>query len=192
MEGQHVGIIDCGSAKVAAIGEIIAELGGSAQIMPLAEANGFGLNRFDVLIVSGGPHLFTDPDRGEALIARFAFIDHLDIPLLGICLGHQAIGIRRGVQAFRGSERREWDPVRIVADHPLVRDLAPETVFREDHCEGIALPPGFVGIGTSRHYPNEIMAARDRPVFGVQFHPEVSGDPGKVLLHNFLQIAGGS
>jgi len=61
-------------------------------------------------------------------------------------------------------------------------------MFYENHREGISLPEGFLLLGSSLNYPVEIMASASKPLLGVQFHPEVSGMPGRILFGNFMQI----
>jgi len=140
----------------------------------------------DAVVISGGPHLFT---AEPSLIDAFAFIDDLRVPTLGICLGHQAIALRAGAQVFLGPERREAETIHIVQRHPLVDALPKDVTFVADHCEGVTLPDGFVRVASSSHYENEIIACDERRLYGVQFHPEVSGDTGLTLLTSFLHLA---
>jgi GMP synthase (glutamine-hydrolysing) len=60
----------------------------------------------------------------------------------------------------------------------------------EDHCESISVPPGFVLVASSDACVNEIMQHQTKPFFGVQFHPEVSGNHGSLLIENFAKVAG--
>jgi GMP synthase-like glutamine amidotransferase len=182
----RVALIDCGSRKVPELARLLELQGAACTLVALAEVDPRELGRCDALVISGGPHLFT---AAPELVERFAFIDELALPMLGICLGHQAIGLRRGASAFLGEARRAPERIEIVAAHPLLEGLGSSTTLGADHCEGISLPAGFELLASSRHYPVEIMAARQAPVFGVQCHPEISGEPGALLLRNFLAIA---
>lgn len=181
-------VIHCGSSKVIHLCALLAQFGLSYQVVPLTVANSTQFDCSDGVIISGGPHLFTDQTGRASLLQQFAFIDQLTIPTLGICLGHQAIGLRSGASIYLGEARRDTDVINIRRSHPLVRGLPPNPVFSEDHCEGITVPEEFVLIGSSHAYPVEIIASATRPCFGVQFHPEVSGKPGQVLLRNFIAI----
>jgi len=182
----EVVLVDCGSRKVPELARLLEQQGAQCSLVGLDRANGAELPPCDALVISGGPHLFSsEPDLAE----RFAFLDALDVPMLGICLGHQAIGVRRGASVFLGEARRGSERVEIIAEHPLLEGLGSSTTLAADHCEGISLPPGFVQLGRSTHYPIEIMASQQAPVFGVQCHPEISGHAGAQLLANFLAIA---
>lgn len=183
-----IGIVHCGSRRVGDICTHIKDLGGVYETVPLEKAVEPSYRDFDGIIISGGPHMFTDASHAHDLTEQFTFIDKLTIPTLGICLGHQAIGIRHGSKVYRGEKRVGEEEIHLNADHPLVIGIDQRTVFYENHREGISLPEGFLLIGSSPHYPVEIMASVSKPLFGVQFHPEVSGNPGKVLFDNFMHI----
>ena len=183
-----IALVDCGSRKVPELAAMLELAGARCQRIALgdADAKAAAPGASDALVISGGPRLFTsEPGLG----AEFSFLDGLALPTLGICLGHQAIGLRRGATAFLGEARRGPELLEIVAAHPLLEGLGSSTTLGADHCEGISLPPGFELLASSRHYPVEIMASRQAPVFGVQCHPEISGEAGARLLANFVALA---
>ena len=184
-----IGVIDCGSTKVHKLTAIVEEQGCSVCLIPLAEANGYDFARLDGIVVSGGPHLFTDRSTGNSLIQKFEFLDTLQSPVLGICLGHQALAIRHGSSAFLGPERRGPDAISVKTDCVLFHDLPSYFTVMEDHCEGIALPSNFQLLASSAHYEVEAMASTTHSHFGVQFHPEVSGDVGETIVRNFCIVA---
>jgi GMP synthase (glutamine-hydrolysing) len=65
-----------------------------------------------------------------------------------------------------------------------------DDLFRadEDHCEGITLPDQFILLARSRSYDVEAMKHREKDIYGVQFHPETSNEPGRKIAHNFLKL----
>jgi GMP synthase (glutamine-hydrolysing) len=63
-----------------------------------------------------------------------------------------------------------------------------EIEFMEDHCECISIPKDFLLVGVSDSCINEAMMHESKPLFGVQFHPEVSGNMGAILFQNFVQL----
>jgi GMP synthase (glutamine-hydrolysing) len=58
----------------------------------------------------------------------------------------------------------------------------------EDHCESISIPPNFKLIGSSDACVNEAMQHQTKKIYGVQFHPEVSGNHGRVIFENFVHL----
>ncbi len=148
----------------------------------------------DAIIVSPGP--CTPNEAGVSLDVIRAYAGRL--PILGVCLGHQAIG-----QAFGG---------RIVAARTIMHGKVSK-VFHDERglYAGVANPfeatryhslvierqtlPDVLEI-TAKTWDDEIMGVRHRryagtraPIEGVQFHPESIMTPaGKALLANFLQL----
>ena len=148
----------------------------------------------DAIIVSPGPCTPREAGISVPLIRAAAG----RVPVLGVCLGHQAIGEAFGgavVRADRIMHGKTTDvvhdgrgifaglpsPLRAMRYHSLV--VSPE-----------GLPPELEVTGWSADRPpgEEIMALRHReyPIFGVQFHPEsIATDQGKTILANFLELA---
>jgi GMP synthase-like glutamine amidotransferase len=189
MTPLQIAVIDCGSKKVDAICSLAQELGCSIQKIPLAEANTTRFEAFQAVIISGGPGLFTDPGKTPDLEQRFEFISRLTVPTLGICLGHQAIGLMHGARVFRGPEIRRLEKIELLHPHPLFEGIASGSLFGEDHCEGITLPERFTLLAASASYAVEAMAADDKPFYGLQFHPEISGEPGEIIFRNFIALS---
>ena len=187
-----IGVIDCGSSKVQRLTSILEANDCRVCAIPLAEANGYDFARLDGLVISGGPHLFTDRRIGRILIQQFKFLDTLEIPALGICLGHQAFAVRHGCSAFLGKERRGDEIIEVLTAHELFHGLPPRFSVKADHCEGVSLPAGFQLLASSTFYEVEAMASITHPHFGIQFHPEVSGEEGEIIIRNFCHIARGT
>lgn len=118
------------------------------------------------------------------------------IPILGVCLGHQAIGSAYGGQVVRAERVMHGKTSRIVHNgSALFAGLpSPMEVMRYhslvvDHR---CLPQCLEVIAHAAEDPSEIHAVRHRsnPVWGVQFHPEsVLTRGGKEILRNFLRLA---
>lgn len=180
-------LVDCGSRRVPALREAVLEQGADVVTLPLARANAEVEHaRPDVLVVSGGPRLFTaEPE----LLAAFAFLDGFAGPIFGICLGHQALAMRHGARIALGPRRRDFETVTLRGAHPLFAGYGATARFTTNHREGIDLPPGFDLLADSPSYAVEAMAHRERPWCGVQFHPETSGEAGRRLFANFFALA---
>ena len=141
------------------------------------------------LVLSPGPCTPNEAGICLDLIDRAA----ASIPILGVCLGHQAIG-----QAFGGGVVRAPVPVHgkaeeIVHDKSALFRGAPRPLLAGRYhslvVEEKSLPPEIVVSARTRD--GIVMALRHRklPVFGVQFHPESILTPdGQTLLGNFLAV----
>ena len=119
------------------------------------------------------------------------------IPVLGVCLGHQAIGQAFGGKVVRAERLMHGKTTMVAHDgHPLFEGIpSPVEVMRYHSLvvDPDSLPPDLQTIAWSsdRAPGREIMALAHRsyPVYGVQFHPEsVATTQGKRLLANFLEL----
>jgi anthranilate synthase/aminodeoxychorismate synthase-like glutamine amidotransferase len=115
------------------------------------------------------------------------------IPMLGVCLGHQAIGEAYGGTVVRAARAVHGKTSRIVHDGTgLFAGLPSPLEVGRYHSlvvERESLPASLEVVATAADDPREIHALRHvtHPVWGVQFHPESVLTPdGKQLLRNFL------
>ncbi|HEY9479861.1 MAG TPA: aminodeoxychorismate/anthranilate synthase component II [Gemmatimonadaceae bacterium] len=120
-----------------------------------------------------------------------------ELPILGVCLGHQAIGEAYGGKVVRATRVMHGKTSRIEhSGNGLFEGLpTPLEVMRYHSLivEASSLPRELEVLATSRDDPTEIQAMRhaSHPVWGVQFHPEsIMTQEGKGLLRNFLSLAG--
>ena len=120
------------------------------------------------------------------------------VPLLGVCLGHQAIGEAFGARVVRADRLMHGKTCEVIhEDDELFEGIpSPLTAMRYHSLvvEPRSLPTDLVITAWSADRPKdaEIMAMKHRrhPVYGVQFHPESIGtEHGRRLLENFLKIA---
>lgn len=145
----------------------------------------------DALVISPGP--CTPAEAGISLPAIRALSG--GVPILGVCLGHQAIGA-----AFGGTVERAQRPLHGQAT-PVAHDgqrlfaglPAPMQVGRY-HSLVVAPRPGMAANLTvdARSAEGEIMALshRTHPTYGIQFHPEsVLTENGHAIFSNFLGLA---
>jgi GMP synthase (glutamine-hydrolysing) len=137
------------------------------------------------IILSGGPASVYEEGVPTA---QPALLD-LGVPVLGICYGMQLIAQLRGGRVQRG--RREYGRAEIIVQdssdlfegfHP--GDAVSVWASHGDHVD--EPPAGFSSLATSRDLPVVAFRADDRPLWGVQFHPEVAHTPrGDEILSNF-------
>ncbi len=131
--------------------------------------------------------------------------EEMNIPILGICGGHQALALAFGgkVGPIRAGEddcmpySRERQggvvPLTLTASDPIFRGIDGKLRILESHFDEVkVLPPGFVLLASDKLSPNQIMRHPSKPVYGIQGHPECSYSSrpeGKTLIRNFLAIA---
>ena len=148
-----------------------------------------GLNPSHI-ILSPGPGYPKDAGVCEDVILKLGG----RIPVLGVCLGHQAICEAFGGQIVHAKRlmHGKQSMVEIDTDEPLFRGLARKALVARYHslvAEPDSLPDCLAV--TARDENGEIMAVRHRekPIYGVQFHPESILTPqGDRILQNFLSI----
>jgi len=150
--------------------------------------------RPDAIVISPGPGTPADAGISIELIRAAA---REGIPLLGVCLGHQAIGEAFGGTVVRADRQMHGKTTRLVTTAGgLFQGIEAGLVVMRYHSLVVApesLPDVLEVTAWSADRPAgaEIMAVRHRsaPVWGVQFHPESVGTPaGNQLLSNFLAL----
>ena len=143
------------------------------------------------IVLSGGPSsVYGDdgPDLDPGLLA-------LGVPVLGICYGMQLIARHEGGAVVPGKREYGRASLRVTEPEPdtgggLLHGFDPGedvTVWcsHGDHVD--EPPPGFVTIAVTADLPVAAFRARSRPLYGVQFHPEVAHTPrGQEIVDNFL------
>jgi len=178
-------ILNFGSSKTPLIAEMVKTCKEKCVVVKWDKFKRADLKKSSGIIFSGSPAMFTEVNH-QPYIKKFSFIKDGKIPVLGICFGHQLLGILRDAKIFRGDEIRSKNKINVLKQDILFNGLFPETEMKEDHTEGISLPPSFIHLATSSSYTNEGMRHPVLPLWGVQFHPEVSGRNGKKLIENFI------
>lgn len=143
--------------------------------------------RPEAIVISPGP---SRPEQAGVSIEAIQTFG-ADLPILGVCLGHQAIAV-----AYGGSVRRALTPshgrgVNIAHQgRDLFRGLPSPLSVGLYHSLAVDLEPNETDLQVDATTPDgEIMALshREYPVFGVQFHPEsILTERGQKLLGNFL------
>jgi GMP synthase (glutamine-hydrolysing) len=139
------------------------------------------------IILSGGPNSVYDEGVPTAEPGLFA----LGIPVLGICYGMQLMAHLAGGEVKPGGEREYGRAeLTVCADAALFAGFAPgtRTTVWASHGDRIETPPpGWTVLASSANAPVAAFAHGERPLFGVQFHPEVAHTPrGAEILQNFL------
>ena len=147
------------------------------------------------IVISPGPCTPAEAGISVPLVRAAAGV----VPLLGVCLGHQAIGEAFGGRVVRAERLMHGKTTQVVhTGHPLFHGVPSPVEVMRYHSLVVSprdLPDELEITAWSADRPRgqEIMALchRTLPVFGVQFHPEsVATQHGKRMLANFLSLAG--
>jgi anthranilate synthase/aminodeoxychorismate synthase-like glutamine amidotransferase len=143
------------------------------------------------LLLSPGPGRPEDSGVCQELCRRV--LDDLALPLLGVCLGHQTLCEVHGARVSRAERIMHGKLSPIVHDASGVfrgiESPFDATRYHSLIVEEPTLPPFLIAV--ARTPEGELMGVRhvERPVFGVQFHPEsILTRHGHTLLSNFLEI----
>jgi GMP synthase (glutamine-hydrolysing) len=142
------------------------------------------------IILSGGPKSVYNrtPGLSEKMIG---YAVEKDIPLLGVCFGHQLLAYMLGGKVEQGKSA-EYGVTRIVVDEAdvLFKDVPKQFDAWASHFDEVTeLPKDFVKLAHAEQCSVEAMRHKKRPWFGLQFHPEVwHTEHGEKILGNFLRI----
>ncbi|WP_136161103.1 anthranilate synthase component II [Sphingomonas flavalba] len=171
----------------------LMELGAETRVvrndaLSVGEAMASGAAGF---LISPGPGTPDDAGISLELVAACAEAGR---PLLGVCLGHQAIGQHFGGRVVRGGLMHgKTSPVAHDGSGVFAGIPSPFTATRYHSLIVDALAPPLIANATAPD--GSVMAARHEslPIHGVQFHPEsIATEHGHALIANFLRIAGAS
>lgn len=179
-------LIDFGSSKAPLIEDSINR-NASCKSVGYFDFDEKELDKYQAFVFSGAPILLSEVDSTR-YIKDFQWVLEYKKPILGICFGHQLLGLLHGATISMQREDRSMQWIEVISHNPLFDDLDNPVEMQEDHCESISVPPGFELSATSDFTVNEAMHHKSKPFFGVQFHPEVSGLQGDVLIKNFCNL----
>ena len=146
---------------------------------------------YDGVLLSPGPGI---PEEAGDLMAAIGQIVRQRIPVLGICLGHQAIGEVYGGKVVPAKElmHGKMSEITINNKNPLFEGLEDKIYAARYHSliiDDETFPEDLKVIG--RDEKGQIMAVchKEYAVYGIQFHPEsIYTDHGKKMIENFLEL----
>lgn len=151
------------------------------------------LDRFDILIVLGGPMEAWENDKHPWLAAEKTairqWVEEFDKPLLGVCLGHQllAAALNGGVAPARRGEA-DLSTIVLAGDHPLYAGFGPSKKAINWHgSEVTELPPGAKLLASTSDCPIAAFAAGSA-AFGVQYHVEATSG----LVNEWSELPAGA
>jgi GMP synthase (glutamine-hydrolysing) len=144
--------------------------------------------KLDGLVLSGGA---ASPAADGRLGAVGDYLDGLEIPILGICAGHQYMAHHFGGVLSPGHNPEFGEvAVDVLEAGEILRDVPAKTIVWGNHNDEVSkVPKDFRVLATSVNCPVQAMRHNTRPLFGLQFHPEVEHTvAGVQIFKNFVRI----
>jgi len=183
-------VLDFGAQYGHLIANRIRRLGAYSEILPhdtsveeLRAKNACGI------ILSGGPKSVYEDD-GLSMDPK---IFDLNIPVLGICYGHQLLVHMLGGTVERGTVHEFGkSELTILKKAGILSAFPDHSIVWMSHVDRVtSLPPGFETIGTTADCEMAVIMNTERQIYGVQFHPEVTHtEKGLLVLQNFVRLCG--
>ncbi len=203
---KEVILIDAGTGNLRSVQKALESLG--AVVTRTAEPNEVLTGKQVVLPGVGAFGNFMSGLRSRGLEDGINEVVARQVPLLGICVGMQALfevgeemGEHAGLGLLKGKVRRfdeslsvkiphtGWNQIEVREEAPLFRGLAPGSYVYFNHsyyCQ----PENMSNVAAMTKYGfTYACAVQDQNIYGVQFHPEKSQSIGLQILKNFLELA---
>ena len=172
--------------------QYLAQLGAQCTVVRNDEVEASEAKNYDGVLISPGPGT---PERAGVSIAMITYCAESNIPLFGVCLGHQAIGVAFGATVSRAPEllHGKTSQVNHQGGGVLVNLPSPFTATRYHSLavERDTVPPEIEITGSTDSGIVMSMRHTKFPIEGVQFHPEsVLTEHGHQMLANWLTQCG--
>lgn len=181
-------VLDFGSQFAHLIGNRVRRLSAYSEILPVnTPAEEIAQRNPSGIILSGGPQSVFEKDSPQPDKKIF----ELDIPILGICYGHQLIAHHFG--GTIESLQKEFGKAHFTHTNGMLFENIPaESIVWMNHGDSVTtLPEGFQKNGSTPVCPIAAFENNTRKIFSVQFHPEVTHtEHGMTLLRNFIRYCG--
>ena len=178
-------ILDFGSQYTQLIARRVREIGVYCEIYPYDVAESY-IKNFNAkgIILSGGPE-----SVNESIDVRApACVFELNVPVLGICYGMQTMAHQLGGKV-ESSDKCEFGyaKIQVTRENKLFANAPPQQDVWMSHGDKVVdLGAHFEVIASSQNAPFAAIAHKEKPCFGVQYHPEVTHSQyGKELLESF-------
>jgi len=192
IHAHRILILDFGSQYTQLIARRVRECGVYSEIHPW-DMNETALSQFAAsgVILSGGP----ESVNLDAPPTVSPLVFQLEVPVLGICYGMQAMATQLGGKVESSSHREfgyaEISPINselLAGFNDVVDGDTLLKVWMSHGDRVVEVPPGFEITGKSANSPLAAMEDRQRRYFGVQFHPEVTHTPqGQNIIERFVR-----
>lgn len=183
MEQERILILDCGGQYAHLILRVLRKIGVKSKIID-PKLSSYKLNgKIKGVIISGGPKSVNK----ENLVDKKIF--ELNVPILGICYGHQWIAYAVGGKVVK-AEKQEYGKTKLYVQNPslILNGLNSEEDIWMSHSDLVEeLPEGFRIVGRTDNCKIAAFENVEKKLFGLQFHPEVRHTVnGEKILRNFV------
>ena len=190
MKYETILVLDFGSQYCHLIGRRVREHSVYSEIVPhditsqeIEELK----EKFNVkgVILSGGPASVYENDAPRCSPTLL----ELNLPILGLCYGHQLIAYMAGGEV-EPATRREYGVATVIIDRPLgvLKGLDRKEKVWMSHGDTVfALPSDYEALAHSENTPVAAFRNKEKPIYGLQWHPEVvHTEHGTLMLRNFI------
>jgi para-aminobenzoate synthetase component 2 len=172
--------------------QYLQQLGADCTVLRNDEVQASAASDYDGVLISPGPGT---PEEAGVSIAMIEYCAENKIPLFGVCLGHQAIGVAFGATVSRAPELLHGKTSQVHHTGAGVFKSIP-TPFTATRYHSLAVEPATISeelevTGTTESGVVMSMRHKTLPIEGVQFHPEsVLTEHGHLMLANWLTQCG--
>ena len=172
--------------------QYLQQLGAECTVVRNDEVSAEEAAQYDGVLISPGPGT---PEEAGVSIAMIKYCAKHSIPLIGVCLGHQAIGVAFGATVSRAPELLHGKTSQVHHNGAGIFSAIP-TPFTATRYHSLAVEPETISNDlevTGKTESGVVMSMRHKtlPIEGVQFHPEsVLTEHGHLMLANWLTQCG--
>lgn len=200
---MRVTLIDYGAGNVTSVERALQRLGATSQRSASPEC----IARAEALLLPGVGHYAALIHALDERALRVPLLDAIQrgVPFLGVCLGLQALYETSeeapelaGLKLFPGSvhslsatvklPHMGWNQLKLVRPSRLLQGISADAYFYFAHSFAATKSNGEA-VALCSHGADFAAIIEKENIYGVQFHPEKSGDAGAQLLGNFLRLA---
>jgi para-aminobenzoate synthetase component 2 len=172
--------------------QYLGQLGAECVVRRNDEVTTDDVEGYDGVLLSPGPGV---PEDAGCSVDMVAACEHRGLPLLGVCLGHQAIAVAHGAKVTRAPELLHGKTSEVEHHGAGVLHGLPNpftaTRYHSLAVEEDSLPPELAVTGRTSSGIVMAIRHRDKPIEGVQFHPEsVLTQGGHTMLATWLGQCG--
>lgn len=182
---QKILILDFGSQYTQLIARRVRELNVYCEIFPFNKIPAID-DSIKGIILSGSPYSINEENAPNLDLSKLPE----DTPLLGVCYGAQLLAYSKNgrVESASNREYGRANLQNIVTENPLLKGVEENSQVWMSHGDTITeLPEEFQLIASTEAVPVAAFQQKEKMVFGLQFHPEVThSDQGLQLLKNFI------